>query len=153
MTQTATQKAPYDKELIPRALVRAMFGLVMVCLIIVSLATFTGYQPLATPPEGEVVASRTVLLNVSQSGAATVRAEDGTLIADLAPEQGGFISGVGRVIERERMKNRVAQDGPVVLLWKDTGRISIQDPSTGWSADLMGFGADNAMAFARLLAN
>jgi hypothetical protein len=30
--------------------------------------------------------------------------------------------------------------------------MAITDPSTGWSADLMGFGADNASAFARLLA-
>jgi len=40
----------------------------------------------------------------------------------------------------------------VALVAYDTGRISIHDPSTGWSADLMGFGADNARAFARLLA-
>jgi putative photosynthetic complex assembly protein len=86
------------------------------------------------------------------SGAATVRNLDGTLVADLTPDKGGFISGVWRVIQRERTKHRVALDGPVTLIRKDNGRVSIQDPSTGWSADLMGFGADNARAFARLLA-
>jgi hypothetical protein len=35
----------------------------------------------------------------------------------------------------------------------ENGRLSIHDPSTGWRADLMGFGADNAAAFAKLLAN
>jgi hypothetical protein len=29
--------------------------------------------------------------------------------------------------------------------------VSLHDPSTDWSADLMGFGADNTRAFATLL--
>jgi hypothetical protein len=33
----------------------------------------------------------------------------------------------------------------------ENGRLGIADPATGWSADLMGFGLDNARAFARLL--
>jgi putative photosynthetic complex assembly protein len=147
-----TESVPHDKELIPRTLARAMLALVVTCLVIVTLARLTGYQLIATPPRGETVASRSVLLTVDLSGAARIHDADGTLVADLSPQQGGFISGVGRVIERERSKNRVALDGPVTLIWQDTGRISIQDPSTGWSADLMGFGADNARAFARLLA-
>ncbi|WP_371227414.1 photosynthetic complex assembly protein PuhC [Roseovarius sp. 2305UL8-3] len=141
-----------DKELIPRRMVQAMFGMVMVCLVIVTLARITDTPLIATPPEGAVVATRMIQLTVDTSGAAMVRDPDGALIADLTPEQGGFISGVGRVIERERLKNRMPLEGPVQIIWKDTGRISIHDPSTGWSADLMGFGADNAKAFAQLMA-
>ncbi|WP_306116530.1 MULTISPECIES: photosynthetic complex assembly protein PuhC [unclassified Roseovarius] len=154
MVQIDTRPAPkaHDKELIPRVMVRAMLALVLACLTLVTLARLTDTPLIATPPDGKVVASRIVSLSVDTSGAATIRDETGTVIADLPPEQGGFISGVGRVVERERLKNRVALDGPVTLIWQDTGRISIQDPSTGWSADLMGFGADNARAFARLLA-
>lgn len=156
MYQTDTHPAPHakprDKELIPRILVRAMFVLVLTCLALVTLAKLTGTPVIATPPEGKIVASRDVVLTVNISGAATVRDTDGMLIADLPPEKGGFVAGVGRVIERERLKNRVALEGPVTLIWQDTGRISIQDPSTGWSADLMGFGVDNAKAFAGLLA-
>lgn len=154
MVQIDTRTAPkaHDKELIPRVMVRAMLALVLACLSLVTLARLTDTPLIATPPEGKVVASRIVSLSVDTSGAATIHDETGAVIADLPPEQGGFISGVGRVVERERLKNRVALDGPVTLIWQDTGRISIQDPSTGWSADLMGFGADNARAFARLLA-
>ena len=141
-----------DREMIPRNLLRGMFALVLVCFSIVALARVTGYPLIATPPEGEILASRMVVLAVDISGAAKVYDTDGRIVADLSPEEGGFVSGVGRVVERERLKNRVALDGPVKLIWQDTGRISIQDPSTGWSADLMGFGVDNAKAFARLLA-
>ncbi|MDU9006645.1 photosynthetic complex assembly protein PuhC [Sedimentitalea todarodis] len=154
MVQIDTHAPPHvsERDMIPRNLLRAMLALVLICFTIVTVARITGYPLIATPPEGKIVASRVVLLTVDTSGAATVHDADGTLIADLSPEEGGFISGVGRVIERERLKNRLPLEGPVTLIWQDTGRISIQDPSTGWSADLMGFGTGNAMAFARLLA-
>lgn len=151
MSHTATQTA--DRELIPRFMARAMLALVLSCLVLVSLARLTDRPLIATPPEGAVTTELQVLLSGDMSGAALVRGLDGRVIADLTPEEGGFVSGVWRVIARERIKHRVAMDGPVTLLRHDTGRISIQDPSTGWSADLMGFGADNARAFARLLAH
>lgn len=141
-----------DPELVPRVMVRAVGVLVFSVLALVTIHVATDRPVIATPPQGGVTLSRDILLSGDLSGAATVRLPDGTLVADLAPEQGGFVSGVWRVILRERTKHRVPLDGPVTLIGHDTGRISIHDPATGWSADLMGFGADNARAFARLLA-
>jgi putative photosynthetic complex assembly protein len=86
------------------------------------------------------------------SGAATVLDANGTLIGRLSPETGGFIAGVGRVLDRERTKHGVPLNGPVTIIGRADGRVSIHDPSTGWGADLMGFGQDNARAFVRLLA-
>ena len=40
---------------------------------------------------------------------------------------------------------------PLVLELNAVHRLSIHDPTTDWRADLMGFGADNARAFAKLL--
>lgn len=155
MTQTDTRIKMYrdlqDRDKIPRAMVRGMFALVMSVLVLVSYARFVDRPLEAVAPRGNVVAERTFLLKGELSGAATVKELDGTMIADLSPEKGGFISGIYRVIIRERTKHRVALDGPVVLQRHDTGRLSINDPSTGWRADLMGFGIDNARAFARLL--
>ena len=159
MTQTDTHpaerppmKRPYDKELVPRTMMRMVLVLILSVLAMVSYARFVDRPLIATPPEGNVVVSRDLLVSGDMSGAATIRELDGTLVADLTPEEGGFISGVWRVILRERTKNRVPLDGPVTLIRKDNGRVSIYDPSTGWGADLMGFGRDNASAFARLLA-
>ncbi|MEX0280172.1 MAG: photosynthetic complex assembly protein PuhC [Arenibacterium sp.] len=151
MSHSDLQKRP-DTELVPRVMARAMFGLVLAVLALVTWATLTDRPLESTPPPGEIVAQRQILLNGNMSGAATVRDLDGTILADLSPEQGGFISGVWRVIERERTKHGVSIEGPLTLIRRDNGRISILDPSTGWSADLMGFGVDNARAFARLLA-
>ncbi len=147
-----SHRRPHDKELVPRVMARALMLLVFTVLVLVSLARLTDRPVTSTPPGGEIVTSRTLLLSGDMAGAATVRETDGTLVADLTPEQGGFISGVWRVLVRERTKHRVALDGPVTVLRRDTGRLEIHDPSTGWRADLMGFGADNARAFAQLLA-
>ncbi|WP_135506127.1 photosynthetic complex assembly protein PuhC [Roseovarius aestuariivivens] len=151
-TDTAPAFKAHDKELVPRMLVRAMFGLVATVLVLVTIARVTDQPVISVPPKGEISASRDINLSGDMAGSARVTALDGTVIADLTPQEGGFISGVYRVLVRERTKHRVALEGPVTLIRYETGRISIHDPSTGWSADLMGFGADNARAFARLLA-
>jgi putative photosynthetic complex assembly protein len=159
MTQIDHRKPPSPRfkgdhaELVPRIMVRAMFALVMSTLAIATYARVTDRPLVATPPEGEVVISRQIVLDGDMAGRATVTSPEGEMIADLTPEEGGFISGVYRVIHRERLKHGVDQTLPLVLLQRDTGRLEIHDPETGWRADLMGFGADNARAFARLLAH
>lgn len=154
MTDTARPPRTYTPEerVIPLMMVRAMFGLVICVLAIVTVAVLSGRPVTSTPPESPVTHMRVLYLDGDMSGAASVRAEDGTMIADLSPEEGGFVSGVWRVLQRERTKHRVALDGPVELMRHDNGRFAISDPSTGWRADLMGFGRDNARAFAKLLA-
>jgi putative photosynthetic complex assembly protein len=140
-----------EDELVPVFMVRAMFALVVVCLVLVSAARITGRPLEATPPDTPVIAERAVYLSGDSSGAARVLDATGSVLADLPGEQGGFIAGVQRVIDRERMKHGVDASGPVVLQLREGNRISITDPSTGWSADLMGFGATNFRSFARLL--
>jgi putative photosynthetic complex assembly protein len=147
-------RSPAPEGKIPLVLLRAMFALVLAVLVIVAYARLTDVPLSATPPEGAVLQQRDMILTTRDlSGAVVVLNTDGSVLADLGPEEGGFVAGIARVVERERIKGRVAQDGPVRVVRRDTGRIAITDPSTGWSADLMGFGADNARAFARLLDN
>ncbi|WP_428511781.1 photosynthetic complex assembly protein PuhC [Roseovarius sp.] len=148
----ATDRDGHDKELVPRVLVFAVCTFVLIVLALVSWSRLSGQPVTYTAPTGAITHERTFNLSGDMSGSATVTELDGTLIADLNPKEGGFISGVWRVIQRERTKHRVALTGPLTLVRYDNGRIAIHDPSTGWSADLMGFGIDNAKAFARLLA-
>ncbi|QFT81762.1 hypothetical protein FIU89_14145 [Roseovarius sp. THAF27] len=148
----ATDRSAHDKELVPRVLVFAVCTFVLIVLALVTWSRLSGQPVTYTPPTGAITHERTFHLSGDMSGSATVTELDGTLIADLNPKEGGFISGVWRVIQRERTKHRVALTGPLTLVRYDNGRIAIHDPSTGWNADLMGFGIDNAKAFARLLA-
>ncbi|MFP7672433.1 photosynthetic complex assembly protein PuhC [Marivita sp. S0852] len=140
-----------EKEIVPRILVRAMFAMVMICLLMVSVYTWLDGPAQYTAPDSPVVIEKTLYLEGNMNGSARVFSEDRALVAEYSPEEGGFLSGMWRVLQRERTKARVDLDGPVVVRARENNRLEIFDPSTGWGADLMGFGADNSAAFAKLL--
>lgn len=139
-------------RLMPGTMVKAMTVMVLIVLALTTLSVVTGREAGSTPPVGDVKRAVSLHLSSDMSGAARVLDASGTLIADLAPEKGGFVAGVDRVIRFERGKAGLPEDGPVRLEAYTNGRMAIIDPVSGWRADLMGFGADNAAAFARLLA-
>ncbi|MEM7720565.1 MAG: photosynthetic complex assembly protein PuhC [Pseudomonadota bacterium] len=153
MAQVHTKVYASEDRMIPKFLIRSMLALVLATLAIATFARVTDRPLVSTPPISEVKAEAALILEAdASSGAAKVSLADGSLLADLSPEEGGFIAGVNRVIVRERTKHRVAQGAPILLQAFENGRMAITDPETGWSADLMGFGETNAAAFARLLA-
>ena len=141
-----------QEETIPRIALLSMFALVVVVLCAVSVARYLGMPTVAKPPVSEVRAQASLYLFGQQSGAVRVLDEHGAVLADLDGEEGGFVSGVARVIERERQKIGADLEAPVHVRWHENNRISIFDPQTSWQADLMGFGADNSRAFAMLVA-
>ncbi|MBW4708294.1 pullulanase [Roseobacter sp. YSTF-M11] len=148
-TQPRIHAKPDD--LVPRILVRIMFGLVACVLVIVSLATLTGRPLESTPAMARIIAERAIVLTGDASGAARVLDVNGVMIADFPSDKGGFIAGVERVLARERAKVGVSPTAPVLLQLRAGNRLSLYDPATGWSAELMGFGASNTRIFARLL--
>ncbi len=141
-----------DREMIPTVLLRAMLFLVLACLVIVGFARLTDRPLEATrPTDVPVVAERNLILFADMSGAVRVLDTTGTVVADLAPEQGGFISGVGRAVARERGKIGAPADAPIRLVQYADGHLSLYDDQTGWSMQIAGFGADNKAAFAALM--
>ncbi|MBK5933462.1 putative photosynthetic complex assembly protein [Rhodovulum imhoffii] len=139
-------------DLIPPALLRGVLFLVAACLVIVAYARITDKPLVATPDDSIPVAQeRRIVLEGSMSGAATVFDIDGNVIADFSSDEGGFVAGIWRVLQRERNKHGVALDAPVRLARYENGRLALHDDLTGWRAELIGFGADNAAVFARLL--
>ena len=150
-TQTQPRIHAKEEDLVPRIMVRIMFGLVLTILGIVTVATLTGRAPDSQPPVGALVSERAIYLSGDASGAARVLDEHGTLLADFTPQNGGFVAGIERVIARERGKSGIDMSAPVLLQLREGNRLSITDPVTGWSAELMGFGATNSRTFARLL--
>jgi len=155
MTTSSSPRVYADQDrMLPKVLIRALIALVFASLAIATFASFTDRPLMSTPPVSPVVAETSVvLISDGVSGAVSVTNIDGEAIVDLTAQEGGFIAGVHRVIIRERSKHRVALDGPVTISAFENGRIGITDPTTGWTADLMGFGAGNAAAFAKLLAS
>ncbi|NOD91942.1 pullulanase [Ruegeria sp. HKCCD4884] len=149
---TDTQSHSQDRELIPRTLLRAMGLLVCAVLAIVTYARIADVPLSATPPAAEITHERAmILISDGVSGAVSVLSPEGAVIARLDATQGGFVAGVARVIDRNRAQADLPAHTPVIVTRRANGRLDITDPATGWSADLMGFGADNASRFARLL--
>lgn len=143
-----------DKEMIPRVLLRAMFVLCVSVLIIVSYARLTDRPLAALPPSEETVPvaqERLIRIFGTMDGAARVMDTDGNVIATLGPEEGGFVSGIYRVLERERGAVGRSADEPIRLVRFSDGRLGLRDPLTDFRAELQGFGADNSRVFARIL--
>jgi len=150
-TQTRPRIHAREEEIVPRIVVRIMFGMVLTVLVIVSVATWTGRPVQNTPPDTAVMRERAIFITGDASGRARVLDENGTLIADFPADKGGFVAGIERVIARERDLRDLDMSQPVLLQLRAGNRLSLTDPATGWSAELMGFGATNARTFARLL--
>jgi putative photosynthetic complex assembly protein len=143
-----------DKEMVPTILVRAMFLLCLCVLIIVGYARLTDRPLSAMPPSVEVapvVQERVIRIFGKMDGSARVLGEDGMLIADFGPEEGGFVAGIYRVLERERGAVGLDASEPIRLVRFSDGRIGLRDDHTDFRAELFGFGADNEAVFARLL--
>ena len=143
-----------DKEMVPTILVRAMFVLCLCVLIIVAYARLTDRPLSAMPPsEAEVpaVQERTIRIFGQMDGSARVLDADGNLIADFGPDEGGFVAGIYRVLERERGAVGLDASEPIRLVRISDGRIGLRDDHTDFRAELFGFGADNEAVFARLL--
>ena len=141
-----------DREKIPRWLLRAILALVVIVMALVTFARVTGMEPAAMPPKDvPVVAERTLVIFGDQEGHARVLDQYGSQIADLSPEQGGFISGVWRSMARIRGQQGIDPNAPVRLVRFADGRLGLRDDLTGWRVELLGFGRDNTAAFAKLL--
>ncbi|MEM8732522.1 MAG: photosynthetic complex assembly protein PuhC [Pseudomonadota bacterium] len=149
---TLRQVSTPDREMIPRILLRAMAGLVLASLAIAIYARVADVPLSASPAAAPVVNERAmILVSDGVSGAVTVLSPEGSVIVRLDTQEGGFVAGVARVIDRERARSGAPAMQPVVVTRRTNGRLDITDPVTGWRADLMGFGADNARSFAKLL--
>jgi len=143
-----------DKEMIPTILLRAMFILVVCVIIIVGYARLTDRPLTAMPPSEDIVPAvmeREIRIFAQMDGSARVMDINGNVIADLSPEEGGFVSGIGRVLERRRAAVGLGADEPIRLIRFADGRLGLRDDHTDFRTELVGFGAGNEAAFARLM--
>lgn len=147
----ANQMKLRDREMVPRALVIAMFSLMAASLAIVSFAVLTDQPLRGVPATSAIVAERAITLEGSRNTGIRVMDAEGTEIAFSKRDKAGFIDVIWVAISRERMLEGVAGNPPLQLVRRENGHTAIIDPATNWSIELIGYGADNIAAFARLL--
>jgi putative photosynthetic complex assembly protein len=71
----------------------------------------------------------------------------------VEPGTGGFVRATLRTFARERRSHGVGPEAPFRLAVRADGRLTLEDTATGRRVALEAFGATNAGAFARFLAD
>lgn len=150
MTYPAARSQPRAPETVPAWLLRAMLLLVLAVLALVSVAVLTGRPTEGRPQSAAVLSERSLILDGKSVQAVTVYDANGTLLADLP--RGGFVTVIQSGLETIRKRHGIDPLLPVTIKRFANGRLAVEDPETGWSAELYAFGADNRAAFERLLA-
>ncbi|MEM1064320.1 MAG: photosynthetic complex assembly protein PuhC [Pseudomonadota bacterium] len=136
-----------DKEMIPKRLVYAMFGLAVSALAITSFAVITDRPQVGVPHDAPIVATHEVILE-GEGNAAKVTTSAGEVLLDS--EQGAFVTVIRSGLERARLVHRVEGNPPVTITQFESGRMSLFDPATGWQVELSSFGQGNKAHFTRL---
>lgn len=149
--KTLAERPSHEREMIPRALLRAMLGLALSALAIVSYATVTDRPHVGAPQPGTVVAQKEFILEGRSAQAVAVYDANGALLMDL--DHGGFVTVIQNAIARERTVARVAGNPPIRIVQYDNGRLVAEDPHSKASIELYAFGKDNKAAFERLMSD
>ena len=140
-----------DRDMVPRFMVVAMFSLMAATLALVAFAQLADVPQRGVVNATPVVNQMTVQFVSSREGVSTVYDMDGNAIAGSGDDMMGFIGVIGIVLKRERLVAGLPNDAPVTIIERQNGTYAIEDPLTGWSVELIGYGADNVAAFANLL--
>jgi putative photosynthetic complex assembly protein len=132
-------------------MMRMVFGIAGLALALTIIAMATGSGRL-TGERGAVSNSVPVTIIEKADGRLTfARADDGTVISDFGLAEGGFLRGVKRAFALKRGAQGIDASAPyAVTLW-ESGRITLEDPSTGHSVPLDSFGPSVTAMFVPLL--
>lgn len=139
-----------DREMVPRFLVQAMFTLMVLSVAIVAFAQLTNRPNVGVLEAAPVVDSRDVTLVAHGLGSYDVLA-GGHRVAGSDDDRGGFYGVIGRILDRRRQVMGADPAAPIQVVRRANGHIAILDPETDFTIELIGYGADNVAAFARLL--
>lgn len=143
----------HDDEIIPNW-AAGLGGLLMIAtLAATTWSVATEGRPVPAPAtSAPMVESRSLSFVYEPTGAVTVfDGETGALVADLDQNQGGFVSGVLRVMALERRQSAIEIEKPFRLTAYGDGRLALVDPVTGRMIDINAFGPNQVETFAALL--
>lgn len=137
-----------DREVIPRRLVYAMFGLAFVSLVLVSISVMLDRPHSGVPAAEPALAVHTVTLAGEGEAAHVTDEATGTVLLDT--ENGAFVTVVREGLETARRKHRIAGNPAVKITEWESGRWTLDDPATGWRIELSSFGQGNLGHFRKL---
>lgn len=142
---------PFKDRPLPRAALLGAVALIGFTFVAITTGRVTDIG-IVEAPQAEAVQSRDLLFRDRADGAVLVyEAGDEQAFDVLEPGTNGFVRGVMRGLARQRKLQTAAIADPVRLTLWDDGRLTLEDPSTGYLVGLEAFGPTNAGAFVRFL--
>ncbi|MCY4334615.1 MAG: photosynthetic complex assembly protein PuhC [Litoreibacter sp.] len=140
-----------DREMVPRVLVRAMFGLMGLTVALVGYAQWADVPLTGVAPDSPVVEERAITLTGDRRTGYSVIDAAGAQIAHSTDDKKGFIDVIATSVNRERTVKGITENDPLRLVRRENGHVAVIDPASGWKIELIGYGKDNVAAFATLL--
>lgn len=112
----------------------------------------TGAEPFRNIEEGAPIATRVLQFQFREADhLAVLDAADNATLRVYSPTEGGFIRGLLRGLNRNRVRHRATLEQPFKLgLW-DNGHLVLEDPVSDKRILLNAFGPTNKAAFQALL--
>ncbi|MEM6677901.1 MAG: photosynthetic complex assembly protein PuhC [Pseudomonadota bacterium] len=150
------QKLPLAKngEIIPDWAARLGLGVMIGSLVLTAwISMGRDHTPPTAVSTTPVTAERMIVFADKERGDGRVilhDAETGALIADLAPEESGFVGSLERVVAYRRNARGLTMSAPFRLTAHEDGKISLFDTATGQMIDINAFGPGNAKSAAAL---
>ena len=92
MTDTTPTTHKPQSDMISRPMARLLVGFIVIVLLLVGYASFTGRPPSAVVSDGKIVDEYRFIMEAEPSGAVRLYDLDKALVASLSPKEGGFIS-------------------------------------------------------------
>ncbi|GAB5348289.1 photosynthetic complex assembly protein PuhC [Alteriqipengyuania sp. 357] len=140
---------------VPLALIA---GIAVLAILLAASVSFGLVGRDAVPQASRIAAGtqetarRSLYFHDAPDGAVLVSdAATGEAIARVEPGTGGFVRSTMRGLVLVRKRAGIGPDTPFELTGWEDGGLTLSDPATGESRELVGFGESNRAAFAVLL--
>lgn len=145
---TVAPQASAPASALPAA-VKLLGSLLLLVLLLVGWARWQGVT--VQQPDAQTLWQRELLFRDGPAGeVVALDAGTGAQIASFQGEQ-GFLRSTLRALVRERKREGIGPQAPLMLIARSDGRLTLLDPSTKQRIDLEAFGPTNAAVFASLL--
>jgi len=138
---------------VPRPVLVAAGLLILATIVLAWTARLTGAGRTVLPAPGAGAATREIAFRTAPTGELTVQdVGSQQVIATFPKGEGGFVRGSLRALKYEREHLGLAFEGaPYRLVEWRNGRLTLDDPETGYHIEVNAFGPANVAAYRALL--
>jgi putative photosynthetic complex assembly protein len=138
---------------VPRPVLIGAGLLILATIVLAWVARLTGAGAVALPAADSGAYTREIAFHTEATGELKVQdAGSQQVIAAFRQNEGGFVRGSLRALRFERERRGLPFEGaPYRLVEWRNGRLTLDDPETGYHIELNAFGPQNVAAYRSLL--